>query len=167
MVPTHFYKPFSIVCQYLFNSKLKDFNTVTNPPFSKIIHRTQSQNTSAKLSLVVKNKIWTNKWLNLEFPFNTLCTFWPNSILFQGVQNRFHNSILSIPRGNPVISKKKRMSFTTTIYHHSAKGHCSKMNFRWNFISTKHSIPVFAVVVNCFDVVELCIHPIYPVLNKI
>ena len=59
--------------------------------------------TSAKLSSAVKNKIWINKWLNLEFPyfFNALCTFWQNSILFQGLENRFHNSVLSIPRGNP------------------------------------------------------------------
>jgi len=27
------------------------------------------QNTSAELSLAVTNKIWINKWLNLEFPY--------------------------------------------------------------------------------------------------
>jgi len=58
--------------------------------------------TSAELSWAVNNKIWINNWLNLQFLhlFNTLCTFWPNSILFQGLENRFHNSILSISREN-------------------------------------------------------------------
>jgi len=52
--------------------------------------------TTAELSSVVKNQIWINKWFNLAFPyfFNTLCRFWPNSILFQGLENRFHKSIL-------------------------------------------------------------------------
>jgi len=33
---------------------------------------------------------------HLEFPyfFNTYCTFWQNSILFQGLENQFWNSIL-------------------------------------------------------------------------
>jgi len=38
----------------------------------------------------------------ISIVFQSLCTFWPNSILFQGLQNRFYNSILSIPHGNPV-----------------------------------------------------------------
>jgi len=61
------------------------------------------QKTSAKLSLAVKNQFWINNWLNLEFPFffNTSCTFWSNSILFQSLEYRFHNSTLSIPCGNP------------------------------------------------------------------
>jgi len=48
-----------------------------------------------------KEKIGINKWLNLEFPylFSTLCMFSANLILFQGLENRFHNSIL---RENPV-----------------------------------------------------------------
>ena len=52
--------------------------------------------TSEKLSSAVKNKIWRNKWLNLDFPylFNALCTSWPKSILFQGPESRFHTSIL-------------------------------------------------------------------------
>jgi len=51
--------------------------------------------TFAKLSSAEKNKFWISKWLNLEFPcfFNTLCTFWPNSKPFQGVENWLHNSI--------------------------------------------------------------------------
>jgi len=46
------------------------------------------------------------KLLNLEFPYfsNTLCTFWQNSILFQGLEIRFHDSILSVLRGNPDLS---------------------------------------------------------------
>jgi len=63
------------------------------------------QNTKniAELSLTVKNKIRINKWLKLKVPyfFNTLCVFWPNSILFQRPENQFHNWILSIPLGNP------------------------------------------------------------------
>jgi len=47
-------------------------------------------------SPAVEKEIWINKRTNLEFPyfFNTLCTFWPNSILFQGLENWFHHSIL-------------------------------------------------------------------------
>jgi len=31
----------------------------------------------------------------ISIPFQYfLCTFWPNSILFQDLENRFHNSIL-------------------------------------------------------------------------
>jgi len=54
------------------------------------------QKISAELSSAVKKIILINKWLNLEFPyfFNTSCTFWPNSILFRGLENRFHNSVL-------------------------------------------------------------------------
>ena len=54
------------------------------------------QKASEKLSTAVKNKIWVKKWMNLGFPhfFNTLCTFWPYSILFQGLENWFHHSIL-------------------------------------------------------------------------
>ena len=67
------------------------------------------QKTSAQLSPAAKNEIWINKWMILEFPsfFNTLWTFWPNSILFQGLESRIHNSILSIPRGNPAWSIRK------------------------------------------------------------
>jgi len=59
------------------------------------IHGKQCKKTSAKLSSAVKKKIGINIWLNLEFPYilNTLCTFWSNSILFQGLENRFNNSI--------------------------------------------------------------------------
>jgi len=62
------------------------------------------QRTSVKLSSAVKNKIWINKWLNWEFSyfFNTALKSWPNPILFQGLEKRFHNSILfpylAIPR---------------------------------------------------------------------
>jgi len=43
---------------------------------------------------------------HLEFPyfFNTKCIFWPISILFQGLENRFLNPILPIPRGNPELT---------------------------------------------------------------
>jgi len=74
---------------------LKDLNTV--PSFSFIFRkfylRNAVQKTSAEPSSAVNNKIPINKWLNLELPhfFNTLCIFWPNSILFQGLQNRFQN----------------------------------------------------------------------------
>jgi len=46
---------------------------------------------STEVSSTVKNKISINKWLTLEFPyfFNTLCAYWPNSILFQGLKNDF------------------------------------------------------------------------------
>ena len=41
--------------------------------------------------------------------FNTSCTFWPDSaVLFQGTENRFHNSILSILHGNPAITRTFR-----------------------------------------------------------
>jgi len=64
--------------------------------FSKFCSWNAMQKTPAKLSSVAKNKIWINKWLNLEFLYflNTSCTCWPNSILFQGLENQFHNSIL-------------------------------------------------------------------------
>jgi len=54
-----------------------------------------------------KEQNLNKKWLNLEFPyvFSTFFTFGPNSILFQGLENRFHDSILSIRRGNPVVSE--------------------------------------------------------------
>jgi len=57
---------------------------------------------NAKLSSAVKNKIWINKWLNMVFPyfFSTLCTFWLNPIVFQGLK-LIQNSILSVPHGNP------------------------------------------------------------------
>jgi len=37
------------------------------------------------------------EYLNEQFPyfFNTLCTFWPNSTLFQGVENRKRYEIRS------------------------------------------------------------------------
>jgi len=61
----------------------------------------------AKLSSAVKNKVLINKWLNLEVSilFQHLYTFWPNSILFQGLENRFHKSVLLTQRGNPVAAK--------------------------------------------------------------
>ena len=64
--------------------------------YPKFYSWNKMQKNFANLSSAVTNKIWINKWLNLEFPyfFNTLCTFWSNSILFQGFQNGFDNSIL-------------------------------------------------------------------------
>ena len=52
--------------------------------------------TSAELLSAVKNKIWISKWLNLEISIliQYFLYFLPNSILFQGLENRFHNSIL-------------------------------------------------------------------------
>jgi len=74
----------------------KNFNAIINLHFSKILLVEHNVKISAKLLSAVKNKISMNKWLNFEFPYfsNTLCTFWLNSTLFQGLENRFHNSIL-------------------------------------------------------------------------
>jgi len=54
------------------------------------------QNNICKTVISAKEQDLNKQWLNFEFAyfFNTLCTFWPNSILFQGLENRFHNSIL-------------------------------------------------------------------------
>ena len=93
-VPTHFQTPFSTLFQYL-SSKWKNLTPSLMSIFPKFYSWNTMQTRFANLSSAVKNKIWINKWLNLVFPyfFNTLCTFWPNSILFQGLQKRFHNSI--------------------------------------------------------------------------
>jgi len=71
--------------------------------FPKFYSWNTMQKTSAKLLSAVKKKNWINKRLNLEFLyfFNTLCNVWPNSILSQGLENRFHNSVLSKPCGKP------------------------------------------------------------------
>jgi len=94
-VATHFQKKFSILFQYVFHTKFKRLQYHHLASFFKNFTR-GTQETSAEMSSAVKKKILINKWLNLEFPyfFNTLCAFWPNSILFQGLENRFHNSIL-------------------------------------------------------------------------
>jgi len=94
-VATHFQKKFSILFQYVFHTKFKRLQYHHLASFFKNFTR-GTQETSAEVSSAVKKKILINKWLNLEFPyfFNTLCAFWPNSILFQGLENRFHNSIL-------------------------------------------------------------------------
>jgi len=49
-VPTHFKKAFSILFQNLFNTKLKNFNTITHPHFSKILFMGHNVKTFAKLS---------------------------------------------------------------------------------------------------------------------
>jgi len=43
-----------------------------------------------------KEQNLNKKCPTLKFPcfFNILCIFWPNSIFFQGLEKRFHNSIL-------------------------------------------------------------------------
>jgi len=52
----------------------------------------------AKLSSTASTKIKMKmaKWQNFEIPyfFNTLCTFWPNSIHFQSLEDQFYNLIL-------------------------------------------------------------------------
>ena len=54
------------------------------------------QKASAELLSAVTNESWINKSLDVEFSyfFDTSWTFWPNSILFQGLENRFHDWIL-------------------------------------------------------------------------
>ena len=60
-------KTFSILFQYRFNAEWKIFS-IASPLF--VFPNFQSwstlQKAPAKLSLAVKNKIWINKWLNLE-----------------------------------------------------------------------------------------------------
>jgi len=87
----------SMLFQYLFNTKFKDFNNIIQLHFPKILLMEHSaEKTSAELSSAVKKKNWIKKWLDLGFPdfCNTLCTFWPSWILFQGLENWFHNLIL-------------------------------------------------------------------------
>jgi len=82
----------------------KNFATITYLHFCKTVFMEYNKKSSAKLSSAVKNKIWIDKWLYWEFMhlFHILCTFWPNLILFQGLKNLFHNSILALPRENSV-----------------------------------------------------------------
>jgi len=89
---THFQKPFST----FFNTKLNNFDTITIFIFPISYSWDTTQKTSAKLSSAAKNKFLIKNWLNVGFPyfFITLRAFWPNLILFQGLENRFHNSIL-------------------------------------------------------------------------
>jgi len=102
-VPTHFEIPFSILLQYLSNTNLKDFNTIIYLHFLKIVLTEHNAQNICRLSSAVKNNIRINKWLNLEIVhlFNTYVHF-GKSLLFHGLANRFHNSILSIARGSLV-----------------------------------------------------------------
>jgi len=84
-VPTHFLKSFSILFQYLFNTKFKKFNTITSLHFSKFLimklkftHCTTLHKYRGALPSV---KFCSDTWDFFsikEFPyfFNTKCTFW-------------------------------------------------------------------------------------------
>ena len=89
--------------QYLFNSERNNFNTITSLHFSKILFMEHKAKNICKTVINGNEQNFNKKWLNLEFPyyFNTLFTFGPKSTLFQGLENRFNNSILPILLGNP------------------------------------------------------------------
>jgi len=55
-----------------------------------------AKNKVCKTVISGKEQNLLKKWMNLEFPyfFNTISTFRQNSVVFQGLENRFHNSIL-------------------------------------------------------------------------
>ena len=60
-----------------------------------------SNHLTAYIFKLISNKRWfcsETSWflflLEFRYFFNNLYTFWPNSILFQGLENWFHNSIL-------------------------------------------------------------------------
>jgi len=44
-----------------------------------------------------KCRIQISEWLTFKFPyfFITACAFWPNSVLFQGLESRFWKSMLT------------------------------------------------------------------------
>ena len=96
---------------YYFFNTFSILNEKTSMPslvfiFSKLCSWNTMRKTSEKLSSVVKKQN-LNKQV-VEFGISKLytsCTFWPNSTLLQGLENQFHNSILSIPCGNPAIYK--------------------------------------------------------------
>ena len=94
--PTHFQKPFSIPFEYIFNTNEKTLMPSLIFIFRKFYSWNTMQKTAAKLSSAVKNKIWKKQMdeFGIFILFQYFCTFWPNSILFQGLENRFHNSIL-------------------------------------------------------------------------
>ena len=109
-IPTHSLKSFSVAFQYLFNTKIKKFNTITSLNFSIfLIMKLNFTHCITLCKCFAFSKIlprYLRFLFHLEFPyfFNTWYTFWQYSILFQGLENQFWNSILSILRGNPDFS---------------------------------------------------------------
>jgi len=100
-IPTHSLKSFSVAFQYLFNTKIKKFNTITSLNFSIfLIMKLNFTHCITLCKCFAFSKIlprYLRFLFHLEFPyfFNTWYTFWQYSILFQGLENQFWNSILS------------------------------------------------------------------------
>jgi len=69
MVNSGFPHVFKNLFPYFLNTEWKSFNTITYLNFPKFYSWNTMQKTSAKLSWVVKNKFWINKWLNLVFSY--------------------------------------------------------------------------------------------------
>jgi len=83
---------------YFFNTKLR----LISLHFSKILLMEYNAKNISRTVITGRGQNF-KKMTDSEFPyfFNTVCTFWPNSILFPGLENWFHNSLLAKPRGNP------------------------------------------------------------------
>jgi len=77
----------------------------------------------------------------LQCPYflNTLCTFWPNPILFQGLEKRFHNSI---PRGNP--------DFIASIVTVKYFSHLFACLFKWHWLQNHAQIFKFETLFDHF-----------------
>ena len=78
---------------------------------------------------------------HLEYPyfFNTLCTFWPNSILFQGLENQFWNSILFQQYRVGALTIYCKQNLTEPVSFHG-NWHCSNRQMRGCVGGTVHFI---------------------------
>jgi len=93
---SHVLKLFFHIIWYLFNTKLKNFHTITYLHFSKNL--LMEHNAKIICKTVVSGKEQNLNEQMAEFVISILfqyfCTFWPNWTLIQGLEKRFHNSIL-------------------------------------------------------------------------